>query len=1148
MPISEKKFAFSLTSEFNHRRVEELYHHLAQDHPDKNILRFLFGESKKNQGEATTFDTTFEYYYAKGRIDGRAYSGKSLQGATKTTKRFLVPGYYDVDLVNAHPTLLLHTFASYGIQAPFLKKYVEERDMIIADIRDEHPVLVRSTIKKAFIAILNCGDYTKITGGIGIGIMDNMTAEIVPALEQLSCVPAYVEIFEAVDSVNKLGKFSSHVFQLAESKVINSWTSELRNVHTNCFDGLLFSSTRDHKKIHEIQAKVARITGIDAPVKCNVVEDIKLRTVKLVHGEFCIIIDESTWTGTAAEKKKIDSMQKTKNIKVGIISRNSANSMQKYDDIFDFTISIADMYRPIGSTEAGLHRCSLTQMFGRFHTQVAVLTDDDTLISKHDESFVFGLNGSSLVDRLSNLRDLKSAHDQAWVDVGASVHHYPSNTVGELPFISYTGRVQVTMLQAGMGGRKTTFMKKLYNSPDSILGSTMFGTCRRSLAMKTISDFEDSLHYCEQDHIPNQHKDNSSRGYVSTFQSLHKIARSNRKLPTTLVIDEPMTFIQSTICCVTNSAGNFEANRAVFKLICENVKYVYLLDANISNIDGGAMIKQFLNIYFPSADVSLHIYDGVAMDRTVREVNIQTFESSVISRLKNGQTVVIPCRTRTSAQYWQNVCIQLQEEEEDPSFDFRVYANDITDPRGKGAVHEWDNMADLIQGGVRAIIYTSKCDVGLSCDLPVDCVCADYRGSGGATGRSASQMLGRFRNLKNNSIIAVFTEKEHTIQPVTHASCLNDLTESKNAVVNSARLYAGCEFKVIEGYVKLTPSEYTSLAAHVMIEHKSHFKSYFYRVILAEGYKTQGFGNVNTEKSGAGMTKFREKITKERAKAINDNVPRIQQMWEDCGQDVKKFDEVIETCKEKMSQMCTSEETSQEIQIAKLDFDTAVAVKSYLKEKKPIPLNDVDIGFAAASREDIMNYAYHANQTDNQRKIAYQKKLLSSHDADRRVGPMLRYPRYMKLRETLAMLNVNIDTPGELEPSKWSEPICKKIVEATKSVYPGFRIRDRFRGTHLEKQQARARTCMKKLLKIIGAKLDSKRCRLGGGKRVMITTVKVEENVKKCAEKCTVFKRRPDLTEAMVDLEFKKTVESAESHKRQNEEFLVNMRAKKRLK
>lgn len=94
-------------------------------------MRSYMNESVKQRGELKR-----EYAFAKGRDNGRLYvkHGKGLQAMQHKLRNYISGEfYYDVDLVNCHPRILLTLVYQHDIQTSKLQEYVKDRTQILDD-------------------------------------------------------------------------------------------------------------------------------------------------------------------------------------------------------------------------------------------------------------------------------------------------------------------------------------------------------------------------------------------------------------------------------------------------------------------------------------------------------------------------------------------------------------------------------------------------------------------------------------------------------------------------------------------------------------------------------------------------------------------------------------------------------------------------------------------------------------------------------------------------------------------------------------------------------------------------------------------------------------------------------------------------------
>ena len=129
---------------FNFRRASYLLEHF-DEYPDivkvdpdtntdyRNCLRKYIKNSEP-VGKPNYRGVSVHYKPARGASDGRLFAqfGMSMQPMPSKVRAVLADGYYyDVDMVNAHPTILLHICQERKVDTPCLKEYVETREAVI---------------------------------------------------------------------------------------------------------------------------------------------------------------------------------------------------------------------------------------------------------------------------------------------------------------------------------------------------------------------------------------------------------------------------------------------------------------------------------------------------------------------------------------------------------------------------------------------------------------------------------------------------------------------------------------------------------------------------------------------------------------------------------------------------------------------------------------------------------------------------------------------------------------------------------------------------------------------------------------------------------------------------------------------------------
>ena len=94
-----------------------------------------------------------KYNYVKGRTSGRLIGDNTIQSCNKNIRGFICDGLTtDIDMDNAHPTILLSLCDKYDIQAPNLKLYVNERKKCLLDIQEKDNVNYKTAKQKVLVS------------------------------------------------------------------------------------------------------------------------------------------------------------------------------------------------------------------------------------------------------------------------------------------------------------------------------------------------------------------------------------------------------------------------------------------------------------------------------------------------------------------------------------------------------------------------------------------------------------------------------------------------------------------------------------------------------------------------------------------------------------------------------------------------------------------------------------------------------------------------------------------------------------------------------------------------------------------------------------------------------------------------------------
>ena len=186
---------------------------------------------------------------------GRLFCGSSIQGLPKSIRGFLIGDITtDIDIVNAHPVILLYICKKHNIHCAELEHYVLNRASVLSKFDD------REKAKKLFLTSVNSNK--KITSNNKIlKIFDTEMKEIQRVLVD---IPEYADIKDSVPDSKKTdnwnGSTINRILCMMENKILQialSLCNRLKiEVFAPMFDGLLIYGGRPHGLIEELNSAV----------------------------------------------------------------------------------------------------------------------------------------------------------------------------------------------------------------------------------------------------------------------------------------------------------------------------------------------------------------------------------------------------------------------------------------------------------------------------------------------------------------------------------------------------------------------------------------------------------------------------------------------------------------------------------------------------------------------------------------------------------------------------------------------------------------------------------------------------------------------------------------------------------------------------
>ena len=199
--------------------------------------------------------STYKYaqtdYTIQGNKYGRLFSTSSLQGLSRRIRNTIVDkqNCVDIDMVNAHPSILLQLAQTLNVPMPALNQYVLHRAIYINDLENKYS-LTRDDAKKVVISVLNGATRSNIYPDMPW--IKQVEAEIGLVSDALKNTRTGIEIIRDISrnhKWNENGSLVNHCLCKIENEILSSCVSFLQSrnieVYTLCFDGFIVARTDD---------------------------------------------------------------------------------------------------------------------------------------------------------------------------------------------------------------------------------------------------------------------------------------------------------------------------------------------------------------------------------------------------------------------------------------------------------------------------------------------------------------------------------------------------------------------------------------------------------------------------------------------------------------------------------------------------------------------------------------------------------------------------------------------------------------------------------------------------------------------------------------------------------------------------------------
>ena len=338
-----------------------------------NMLKFV--ELKLEQIRAEQ-PLTATYRYSKNRKDGRMFGINSIQGVNGFVRNFLIDDneFKDVDIINAHPTILLNICKTHEIACPYLSDYVNNRSKILEDIMEAEN-LTKGEAKEKVLIMMNSHNKKIPTKYKWLKGFKNEMYDIRETLikeEDFGYIYRYIE---EEDANNLEGKFLNHILCIEENKILQVIIKECGKLNLKIFalmfDGLILYNNNELKDYEDLLDYLSEIVANN-----TIHKNIKF-SFKPIESPIIMPIDyEAEKIEKKTDYEKIKEEFEKENCKVDINFYCNGNQYSKNDFITKYMNFYADYFQVDKFTSISFIDKWLKDANARTYEKVGIYVDE----------------------------------------------------------------------------------------------------------------------------------------------------------------------------------------------------------------------------------------------------------------------------------------------------------------------------------------------------------------------------------------------------------------------------------------------------------------------------------------------------------------------------------------------------------------------------------------------------------------------------------------------------------------------------------------------------------------------------------------------------------------------------------------------------
>jgi hypothetical protein len=213
-----------------------------------------------------------------------AVGGVSLQCMPVLIRNTIAGEFYDdIDMVNAHPTILLHLCNKHEIDCDYLQEYVDNRDEKLQELMEDNDIS-RDDAKQVFLALMNGGDSLFEKLEVKSKFLKSYRNEMKNILQSIAeQYPEVHKIREKTKPHNALGSTMNTIVCQLENNIlmfIYNFIADKAKINKTepnvvlCFDGIMIEKGLATPYISKLEKAIFKEFGIKIMLKVKEMTDV----------------------------------------------------------------------------------------------------------------------------------------------------------------------------------------------------------------------------------------------------------------------------------------------------------------------------------------------------------------------------------------------------------------------------------------------------------------------------------------------------------------------------------------------------------------------------------------------------------------------------------------------------------------------------------------------------------------------------------------------------------------------------------------------------------------------------------------------------------------------------------------------------------